>query len=259
MNSKIAVLTAAISFLLGCAADKESIQGEEIAPLADGAYLLSSVTITENGETTVKYREQIKIYSKGKFMFAFDNETTGDMDVGAGNATWSNGVMTEEPLVNHDGPLSGLSFDITIEQTENGFEQKLYGMTYDDGRVLDLMVEVWDRAPGEATPFDGLWQLESRDTENPELTQFAETKMIGGGHFAILQSAIYQGEKIRNFGFGTLQSQQNGNVLETGMVGSWDEYQGFATEVKMELIDNNRLQQSFTYNGRLITQTYIKM
>jgi len=259
MNSKIAVLTAAISSLLGCSADKEAIKGEEIAPLADGAYLLSSVTITENGETTVKYREQIKIYSKGKFMFAFDNETTGDMDVGAGNATWSNGVMTEEPLVNHDGPLSGLSFDITIEQTENGFEQKLYGMTYDDGRVLDLMVEVWDRAPGEATPFDGLWQLESRDTENPELTQFAETKMIGGGHFAILQSAIYQGEKIRNFGFGTLQSQQNGNVLETGMVGSWDEYQGFATEVKMELIDNNRLQQSFTYNGRLITQTYIKM
>ena len=37
-------------------------------------------------------------------MFAFDNESTADMDVGAGNATWVDGVMIEEPLVNHDGP-----------------------------------------------------------------------------------------------------------------------------------------------------------
>ena len=44
--------------------------------LSDGAFLLSQVTITEKGETTVKLRDQIKIYTKGKFMFAFDNEST---------------------------------------------------------------------------------------------------------------------------------------------------------------------------------------
>ena len=172
--------------------------------ISDGAYLLSQVTITENGETTVKLRDQIKIYSKGKFMFAFDNESTGDMDVGAGNATWVDGIMVEEPLVNHDGPLSDLSFDITIEPTEIGFDQVLHGMKYDDGRVLDTMVEVWKRAPGKPSPYDGLWKLENRQVDNPELTEFTETKMIGGGHFIILQSAVYQGKKVRNFGFALL-------------------------------------------------------
>ena len=130
---------------------------------------------------------------------------------------------------------------------------------HDDGRVLDLMVEVWDRAPGEASSFDGLWKLESREAENPQLTEFAETKMIGGGHFATLQSGVYQGEKARIFGFGIFELKQDGTVLETGMVGSWDDYQGVATEVKMELIDENRLQQTFTFDDRLITQTYIRM
>ena len=60
--------------------------------LSDGAFLLSQVTITEKGETTVKLRDQIKIYTKDKFMFAFDNESTGDMDVGAGNANGSMAV-----------------------------------------------------------------------------------------------------------------------------------------------------------------------
>jgi len=227
--------------------------------LSDGAYLLSKVTITENGETTVKLRDQIKIYTKGKFMFAFDNESTGDMDVGAGNATWVNGVMVEEPLVNHDGPLSDLSFEITIEPNDAGFEQVLHGMTYDDGRVLDTMVEVWKRAPGESTPFDGLWTLEKRQTDNPELTEFTETKMIGGGHFIILQSAVYQGEKIRNFGFGTFDLKEGGKVLETGMVGSWDNYSDWATEVTFKLLDDNHMAQSFNLGDQLVTQTYVRM
>ena len=40
-------------------------------PLADGAFLLSKVTITEDGEKTELLRDQMKIYSNGKFMFAF--------------------------------------------------------------------------------------------------------------------------------------------------------------------------------------------
>ena len=227
--------------------------------LSDGAYLLSQVTITENGETTVQLRDQIKIYTQGKFMFAFDNESTGDMDVGAGNATWVNGVMLEEPLVNHDGPLSGLSFDITIEPTEAGFDQILHGMTYDDGRVLETMVEVWRRAPGEPSPYDGLWKLETRQTDNPELTDFTETKMIGGGHFIILQSTLFKGEKIRNFGFGIFDVKGGGKVLESGMTGSWDNYSKHKAEVVFELIDDNRMVQAFTSKGREVTQIYVRM
>lgn len=227
--------------------------------LSDGAYLLSQVTITEYGETTVQLRDQIKIYTQGRFMFAFDNESTGDMDVGAGNATWVNGVMLEEPLVNHDGPLSGLSFDITIEPTEAGFDQVLHGMKYDDGRVLETMVEVWNRAPGEPSPYDGLWKLETRHTDNPELTDFTETKMIGGGHFIILQSALFKGEKVRNFGFGTFDVKEGGKVFESGMTGSWDNYSKHMAEVVFELIDDNRMAQSFNSGGRLVTQNYVRM
>ena len=147
---KIYFAALVIALVVACSSDHQAnkLENDVMQKISDGAYLLSQVTITENGEITVKLRDQIKIYSKGKFMFAFDNESTGDMDVGAGNATWSNGIMIEEPKVNHDGPVSGYSFDIAIEQTENGFEQILHGMKYDDGRVLEKMVEVWDLAPG---------------------------------------------------------------------------------------------------------------
>jgi len=228
-------------------------------PLADGAFLLSKVTVTEDGNITELLRDQIKIYSDGKYMFAFDNESTGDMDVGAGNANWVNGVMIEEPLYNHDGPLSDLSFDITIEPTENGFNQVLHGMEYDDGRVLETMVEEWNRAPGVVTPYDGLWKLEGRETDDPELTEFSEIKMIGGGHFIILQSAMYQGEKVRNFGFGSLILTGASKVLEAGMVGSWENYSDWATEVTMKMVDDDNMTQSFTLNGRVITQNYVRI
>jgi hypothetical protein len=247
--------------VVSCTSDKQSQQLEKhvMQKLSDGAFLLSKVTITENGEITELLRDQMKIYSNGKFMFAFDNESTGDMDVGAGNATWVDGVMIEEPLVNHDGPLSDLSFEITIQPTDIGFDQVLHGMKYDDGRVLDTMVEVWERAPGKSTPFDGLWRLQNREAKNSTLTEFNETKMIGGGHFVVLQSALKNGEKLRNFGFGTFDLKQDGKVLETGMVGSWENYSDHKAEVKFELIDENHMVQSFTLDGRLITQKYTRM
>ena len=132
-------------------------------------------------------------------------------------------------------------------------------MKYDDGRVLETMVEVWGRAPGKPSAFDGLWTLEKRQTENPDLTEFTETKMIGGGHFIILQSARKNGEKIRNFGFGTFDSKQDGSVIETGMVGSWENYRGWVTEVTFKMIDENHMTQSFIVNNREITQTYVRM
>jgi hypothetical protein len=129
-------------------------------------------------------------------------------------------------------------------------------MKYDDGRVLDTMVEVWKRAPGKPSPYDGLWRLETRQTDNPELIDFTETKMIGGGHFVVLQSALKNGEKVRNFGFGTFELKEDDMVLETGMIGSWENYSAHIVEVKFKLIDKNHMVQSFTLDGQLVTQTY---
>ena len=100
MKKILSILITIVLILAGCSSDKESKLSEEntMNPLADGAFLLSKVTITEDDEVTELLRDQMKIYSNGKFMFAFDNESTGDMDVGAGNASWVNGVMVEEPL-----------------------------------------------------------------------------------------------------------------------------------------------------------------
>ena len=226
-------------------------------PPADGAYFLSNVAITEKGVTTNHSREQIKIYTHGKYMFAFYNEMLGGIDVGAGNAKWNNGKMIEEPLHNHDGPLSGLSFEINIQKTHAGYEQILHGMTYDDGRVLDTMVEVWDRADGSASLFDGLWKLETRKVGDIESTGFSEIKMIGGGHFALLQSQIIEDQKSTNFGYGRLIAEENDRFQETGLVGSWDNYSGLTTQVKMALQDNHHLIQSFFIYENFIIQTYM--
>ena len=121
------------------------------------------------------------------------------------------------------------------------------------------MVEVWKRAPGEPSPYDGLWKLETRQIDNPELTDFTETKMIGGGHFIILQSALFKGEKIRNFGFGIFDVKEGGKVLESGMTGSWDNYSEHKAEVVFQLIGDNRMAQSFTSKGREVTQIYFRM
>jgi len=228
-------------------------------PPPDGAYMLDSVAITENGVTTTHTREQIKIYAQGRYMFAFDNEMLGGIDVGAGNAIWSKGKMIEQPLHNHEGPLSGLSFEINIQQTDSGYEQILHGMTYDDGRVLDSMVEVWSRAPGSASIFDGLWKLESRKVGSIESVGFAEVKMIGGGHFALLQSQTAEGQKSTNFGYGQLTVGNGGQGKQTGLVGSWNNYSGLTTQFKMELPDNQHLIQSFVVDNQLISQSYVRL
>lgn len=229
-------------------------------PPADGAYFLSNVAITEKGVTTNHSREQIKIYAQGKYMFAFYNEMLGGIDVGAGNAKWSKGKMIEEPLHNHDGPLSGLSFEINIQKTPTGYEQILYGMTYDDGRVLDTMVEVWDRADGSASLFDGLWKLETRKVGDIESTGFSEIKMIGGGHYALLQSQVDDnGQTSTHFGYGRLTTEDNASFKETGLVGSRDNYSESTTQITMSLRDNQHLMQSFFVNDELIISSYVRI
>jgi len=271
MNVKSALVSSTAVVLAACGAEpapKVTVQvpsepavvstPDTIAALPDGAYLIEGVTVTENGEVSYYTRDQIKIYSKGRFMYAFENALTNNIDVGAGNATWNNGVMVEVPRVNHDGPVSGYSFDVAIEPTAAGFKQAIIGMPYEGGRLLD-MVEVWNTASEETSPFDGLWTLEARDTADSDITAFAETKMIGGGHFIWLQNVAYQGEKAQHFGYGSFAVDVEGNAIETAMVSSMEEYEGTVNAVKMVLIDENHFKQSFTYNGEVITQSYVRM
>jgi hypothetical protein len=267
MNAKSLFLSSTIMALGACSGEPTpapaSTTDAPEAPavsqaLADGAYLIESVTVTENGEVSQYTRDQIKIYSNGRFMYAFNNAQTESIDVGAGDASWSNGVMVEVPRVNHDGPVSGYSFDVAIDKTETGFEQTIIGMEYEGGRLLD-MVEVWNIASTATSPFDGLWTLEARESGDPDITAFSETKMIGGGHFIWLQNVVYKGEEGQDFGFGSFTVDAEGNAVETAMISSFEEYEGTVNEVKMELVDENHFTQSFTYNGEVITQSYVRM
>ena len=271
MNLQSVLILSIATVLSACGAEPNPEETIKVAPdstavsaqalteaLPDGAYLIEGVTVTENGEVSTYSRDQIKIYSKGRFMYAFENEQTGDIDVGAGNASWANGVMVEVPRVNHDGPVSGYSFNVAIEQTETGFEQTIKGMPYEGGRLLD-MVEVWNTASTAASPFDGLWALEARESADADMTAFSETKMIGGGHFIWLQSTVYQGEDQRHFGFGSFSVDADGRAIETAMVSSMKDYEGTVNEVTMELIDADHFTQSFNYNDEVITQSYVRL
>ena len=233
----------------------------EIPALPDGAYLLSSVTVTEGSEISQLKRKQIKIYTNGRFMYAFNNAQTEHIDVGAGDATWSNGVMIEVPRVNHDGPVSGYSFNVDIDQTENGFDQTIIGMKYEDGRVLD-MVEQWDTVSVDTSEYDGLWKLKSRSPAIPgtaDTAAYNETKMIGGGHFIWLNNVTFQNEKSQNFGFGSFDVDESGIAIETAMVSSISDYEGSVNKVKIELIDDDTLQQTHVEGEINITQTYERM
>ena len=271
MNVKSALFSSTAVVLAACSAEPTpevtvKVASEPVAvstpdtsaALPDGAYLIEGVTVTEDGEVSYYTRDQIKIYSKGRFMYAFENALTDNIDVGAGNATWNDGVMVEVPRVNHDGPVSGYSFDVAIEPTAAGFKQSIIGMPYEGGRLLD-MVEVWNTASTKTSPFDGLWSLEARDAADSGMTAFAETKMIGGGHFIWLQNVAYQGETAQDFGYGSFAVDAEGNAIETAMVSSMEEYEGTVNEVKMVLIDENHFTQSFIYNDEVITQSYVRM
>ena len=121
------------------------------------------------------------------------------------------------------------------------------------------MVEVWNIASTATSPFDGLWTLEARESGDPDVMAFSETKMIGGGHFVWLQNVVYKGEEVQEFGFGSFAVDAEGNAVETAMVSSSLNYEGTINEVKMELIDENHFTQSFSYHGEVITHSYVRM
>ena len=161
MNLKSSFLISTLAALIGCAAEQEPV----VTPiLADGAFLLGNVTLTEEGEVTVLKRAQMKIYSNDRYMFAFMHEDLNNPDVGAGLTEWKDGALIESPIFNQDGPLHSLHFSLDIEETEGGFLQSIDGLE-SNGHVYD-MVETWDRLSSQASVFDGLWKLDSSVADN---------------------------------------------------------------------------------------------
>ena len=70
--------------LIGCG---DSLNKIETGLFPDGSYKLQKVQITENDKVTTEIRNQLKIYSNERYMFAFMHPSIG-VDVGAGIAKW---------------------------------------------------------------------------------------------------------------------------------------------------------------------------
>ena len=230
--------------------DKTSrTETQKLPPLPDGAYLLKEVELTEKGQVSVQLRDQLKIYTNNRFMFAFMHPEYG-IDVGAGLATWENGVMVEEPRVNQKGTVDGLSFDIDIKHTPAGFSQTLLGMTYEDGRCLD-MVESWVRASNTTSLFDGLWQLKEANR--------VKTKIIGGGHFICLETVYKEGISDAAFWFGTCTFNNDAEALETVLSSSNQKYIGAHQTLKVALTDDANFSQTFILDGADVSESFQRM
>ena len=222
---------------------------QKIPSLPDGAYMLKEVELTEKGQVTLQLRDQLKIYTNNRFMFAFVHPEYG-IDVGAGIAIWKNGVMVEEPRVNQKGKVDGLSFDIDIKHTPAGFSQTLLGMTYEDGRCLD-MVESWVRASSTISPFDGLWQLKEANR--------VKTKIIGGGHFICLETVYKEGISDAVFWFGTCTFNNDAEALETVLSSSNQKYIGAHQTLKVALTDDENFSQTFILDGAEVIEPFLRM
>ncbi|MEJ6773596.1 MAG: hypothetical protein QNK52_05020 [Porticoccaceae bacterium] len=248
-------IALSMALLFGCAAEEEVAL--TAAPLADGAFLLGDVTMTEEGEVTVLKRAQMKIYANDRFMFAFMHEELNKPDVGAGVTEWKDGALIESPIFNQDGPLDSLHFSLDIQKIEGGFLQSIEGLE-SNGHVYD-MVETWDRLPGQTSIFDGLWKLDNREAEAAgELNQFSEIKIIGGGHFIFSQSFLLEGEMQQHFGFGEFSVDVAGIASETMMASSFGKLPDESQLLSLELVDENHFNQIFMWEGRSVTQSYIR-
>ncbi|ETN91746.1 hypothetical protein U062_02277 [Gammaproteobacteria bacterium MOLA455] len=259
----LGLATTLSATLIACSGEDQTVS-EPIAAavdstpgLTDGAYALISVDVTENGEVSSYLRDQMKIYTQDRFMFAFYNDLTDKVDAGTGYTHWVDGVLVETPIANQDGALKDLSFDLTITPTEAGFTQSLKGMKYGERSVN--MVEQWKTLSNKTTVYDGLWKLDGRASEGDQWGDFMEMKLIGGGHFIFFQSMVIEGESIKHFGFGSFDVDEAGHVVETGITSSIEGFAGTESKLKMQLIDDNHMSQSFEYKGDTVTQTYVRI
>ncbi|MDA7852313.1 hypothetical protein N9A71_02070 [Porticoccaceae bacterium] len=263
MTLKNAGLVGLMTALVACNGENQTVQKstddavDSTPGLADGAYALISVDVTENGEVSSYLRDQMKIITQNRFMFAFYNELTAKVDAGAGYTEWVDGVLVETPIASQDGPIENLSFDLTITATEAGFTQSLKGMKYGERSVN--MVEQWKTLSTETTIFDGLWKLEKRSSDKDDWTGLSEMKLIGGGHYIFFQSLVVESRPVKHFAFGSFDVTDSGEALETGITSSIEGYGGSEYLLNMQLTDDNHLTQTFELDGAIVTHTYVRI
>lgn len=241
------------SFLLvtGCIGQAD----KEIPKLPDGAYKLEYVQITESGISSKEFRNQLKIYSNNRYMFAFMHPQIG-VDAGAGLANWNNGVMTEIPLFNHNGSVNGFKFDVTIDQTNTGFTQSLVGLITEDGRSLD-MIETWETVSTQESPYDGLWQ-QIITKENSD-SKISEIKMIGGGYFITMTRSEVGSVIEKNFHFGNFTIMDNKRAVQKTITSSDEAQIGIEKILTVGLVKDGLISNSVSDNGIEITSRYKKI
>ena len=250
MLKKLLILS---SFLLvtGCIGQAD----KEIPKLPDGAYKLEYVQITESGISSKEFRNQLKIYSNNRYMFAFMHPQIG-VDAGAGLANWNNGVMTEIPLFNHNGSVNGFKFDVTIDQTNTGFTQSLVGLITEDGRSLD-MIETWETVSTQESPYDGLWQ-QIITKENSD-SKISEIKMIGGGYFITMTRSEVGSVIEKNFHFGNFTIMDNKRAVQKTITSSDEAQIGIEKILTVGLVKDGLISNSVSDNGIEITSRYKKI
>jgi len=238
-------LFLALGFLAwSCAAPEQEAETTTPVP-EDGAYSLTNATWTYADTAVESEPQQIKIYSGGRYMFVTLNSTTNSPAMGAGAAWSENGMMYKQPYHDAEGAKdSSQTFELGITTTDEGFEQTIAGMDDDDSSSFDLF-ENWASLEGEATAYDGLWILTSRN-EVDGVTDFHEIRMIGGGHFAWYHTwSDTVGHA--DFGYGQFIDHGEGSVTEVAQVGSIDGFEG-EWQINYTMIGSDMLQQSFINN-----------
>lgn len=250
MLKKLLILGSSL-LVAGCIGQSE----KEIPKLPDGAYKLGHVQITESGTSSKEFRNQLKIYTNNRYMFAFMHPQIG-VDAGAGLASWNNGIMTEIPLFNHNGSVSGFKFDLTIDQTDTGFTQSLVGLITEDGRSLD-MVETWETESTQESPYDGLWQ-QIITKENSD-SKISEIKMIGGGYFITMTRSEVGSVIEKNFHFGNFTIMDNKRAVQKTITSSDEAQIGIEKILTVGLVKDDLILNSISDSGIEVISRYKKI
>lgn len=263
---KIQTLLVVASFLLAACHEAPPVVNQPggvdaTAKLGDGAYLLSSVTVTTPTETNTFNRAQMKIYSQQRFAYAFFSQRTNNVDAGAGATEWRNGLLIETPLANHAGAVSGFRFELDVQPNEQGFDQAIGNMRSEDGLSYDLR-ETWQRISNAASRFDGLWQLQSQQIDGEQRKDaIGEVKMIGGGHYIWFHHYDIDGQQQQHFAYGELavQPAPTAAVVDTTLQSSYPDRIGQSRALSLSLDADDRLIETFSRAQSTVTKTYARL
>ena len=261
----LTLLVVASLLLTACykapSAANQPVTVDTTAKLSDGAYLLSSVTVTTPSETSTFNRAQMKIYARQRFAYAFFSQRTNSVDAGAGATEWRDGLLIETPLANHAGAVSGFRFELDVQPNEQGFDQAIDNMRSEDGLSYDLR-ETWQRISTAASRFDGLWQLQSQQIDGEQRKDaIGEVKMIGGGHYIWFHHYDIDGQQQQHFAYGELEAQPApaAGVIDTTLQSSYPDHIGQSQALSQSLDAGDRLIETFSRAESTVTKTYVRL